>query len=445
METTLFNETNIPKVYFHFSLPVVLSMVVTMIYNLADTYFVAQTGSTELIAGVSLCAPVFTILMAFGNIFGQGGASLISRLMGNQNTEGVRHVSAFCFYGSILTGAAAAIMLLIFDTPVLSMFGATQETAAYAGSYFTFIVIGAPLIVLSFIPSNILRSEGLSRESMGGTICGLLVNIVLDPILISVLGMGASGAAIASVLGYLTSDLYFIWKIRTRSRLFSMKPSEIRISPGFFRQILGIGIPAAIVNIMQSISVILINRFLLPYGSNSIAAMGIVQKISLIILLALTGFSFGSQPLFGYYYGAKDFERFRKLYRFTLKFISLLALTLTAVIFIPAAAWIRIFINDTEMIRIGTPMLRMQVISMVFVGYILLVSILFQSTGKSIGSLILSVSRQGVIFFFALLFATTLFGYTGILIAQAVADVITAGIAFVLFLKLLSPEIQADC
>ena len=441
MENAIFEEKKVSKAYMKLSLPLVLSMTVSLIYNLADTFFVAQTQNTNIVAGVSLCAPLFTTLMALGNIFGQGGSSLISRLLGKNNTDGTRRVSSFCFWGAILIGALMGVIMLVFRAPLLYVIGANEETFRYARDYYTWLAVGAPALVLSFIHSNLLRSEGMSKESMIGTMGGAIVNIILDPIFISVLGLNAGGAAIASVIGYIFSDVYFAVVVAKKSKVLSMNVREVKIPAAYTKDIFSIGIPAAVVNIMSSVSAVLVNQFLLPYGNEKIAAMGIALKVSMIVLLLLTGFSFGGQPLFGYYYGADDKKRFGELFRFCVKFISGLALALSAVVFALAPLLMRIFIDNENIIADGAVMLRMQVVSMVFVGIVLLITIVFQATGKAIGSSILSVSRQGVVFMVVLFIAANVFGYTGVLLSQAVADFLSALIAVVLFKKLVYKEI----
>lgn len=440
MENEIFNEPRVARAYMRLSVPLVCSMVVTLIYNLADTFFVAQTNDTNIVAGVSLGAPLFTLLMAVGNIFGQGGSSLLSRLLGQKDQEGVRHVSSFCFYITILAGVVIGIAMMIFRVPLLYVIGANEETFSHAFDYYTYLAIGAPVIMLSFIHSNLLRSEGMSKESMAGTIMGAAVNIVLDPIFISVLGWGAGGAAIATVIGYLFSDVFFALIVVKKSKILSIFPREVKIPPKHLGQIAGIGIPAAIVNIMQSVSMILVNQFLLPFGNDKIAAMGIVLKVSMIALLLLTGFAFGGQPLFGYYYGAGDKKRLSELFRFCICFISIIALFLSVVIIVFAPALMRCFMNQDNIVADGTLMLRWQVATMVFVGVILLLTIVFQSFGKVAGSFILSVSRQGIIFLIVLAIAYYTAGYMGILVSQAISDAITAIIAVILFRKQLYKE-----
>lgn len=426
---SFFDTKHLYRSYFKMALPVVLGLVVTLVYNLADTFFIAQTNDTNLIAGVSLCAPVFTALMAFGNIYGQGGSSLISRLLGEQDEDGVKRVSSFCFYIAIATGVVLAVLMTAFNRPLLTLLGADANTLPHAFQYYIVLAVCAPIMVLSFIHSSLVRCEGMSTESMIGTVLGAVINIILDPILISVVGMGAMGAAVATVIGYFCSVLYFLWLLHKKSRCLSVTPSLCRVSSRELRQILGVGVTAALSNLMQSLCVIVVNQFLLPYGNDKIAAMGIVLKINMIAQLVLTGFAFGGVPLFGYLYGARQQEEMKKLIRFCLGFMSALSLVLTAALCFFASPLMGAFVKDTAMIATGAEMLRWQAASTVFAGIVLLLTVLFQAVGKVGPSFVLSISRQGVIFVAALLVCVKLFAYNGVLMGQAVADVVSALIA----------------
>ena len=432
------DEKRVPlsKMYLSMAMPVVLSMVTTMVYSVADTWFISATGSTGLIAGVSLNAPVLTLLMAFGNIYGQGGSTLVSRLIGQRNTRSVREVSSACFWLAVATGIVIGAVMLIFRTPILYLLGASEETIQYAAGYYVWIAVGAPFIVLSFIPRNILRSEGMSRESMVGSVGGSVLNIILDPILIFAFGLGAGGAAIATVLGYVFTDAYSVAVIRRRSKLLSVSIREAKTSRSSLAQIFGIGIPAAVTNIMQSISAVLVNQFLLPYGTDQIAAMGIALKVALVGQLILVGMTFGSLPLFAYYFGGENRARFRELLRFCMRVILVTAAVLTAALFAAAPVLIRFFVEDAGLISAGTLMLRLQVISFVFVGVVLLLTIVFQSMGRAKEMLFLSVSRQGIVFLAVLLIASALFGYYGVIAAQAAADAVSAVLAVLLWMNL---------
>ena len=429
---SFFDTKHLYRCYFKMAFPVVLGLVVTLVYNLADTFFIAQTNDTNLIAGVSLCAPVFTALMAFGNIYGQGGSSLISRLLGQQDGEGVKRVSSFCFYIALVTGIVLAVLMTVFNRPLLTLLGADADTLPHAFQYYIVLVVCAPIMVLSFIHSSLVRCEGMSTESMIGTILGAVINIILDPILISVVGMGAMGAAVATVIGYFCSVLYFLWLLHKKSHCLSVKASLCRVSSGELRQILGVGVTAALSNLMQSLCVIVVNQFLLPYGNDKIAAMGIVLKIKMIAQLVLTGLAFGGVPLFGYLYGAQRREEMKKLVRFCLGFLSALSLALTVALCLFASPLMGAFVKDSAMIASGAEMLRWQAASTVFAGIVLLLTVLFQATGKVGPSFVLSISRQGVVFVAALLVCVKLFAYNGVLMGQAVADVVSALIALVL-------------
>ena len=426
---SFFDTKHLYRSYFKMALPVVLGLAVTLVYNLADTFFIAQTNDTNLIAGVSLCAPVFTTLMAFGNIYGQGGSSLISRMLGQNNLDGTARISAFSFYIAIATGAVLAVVMTLFRSPLLTLLGASAETLDYAQSYYTVLTLCAPIIVLSFIHSNLVRCEGLANESMIGTILGAVVNIILDPILISGLGMGALGAAVATVIGYLCSVMYFLLVLRKKSHCLSVKLSQCHVRADELRQILGVGITAALSNLMQSLTVIVINQFLLAYGNDKIAAMGIVLKVNMIAQLILTGFAFGGVPMYGYLYGAKQQDTLKKLLRFCLLFLCGLSLVLTAFLCLAATPLMQLFVQDSALVATGAEMLRWQAATAVFAGIILLLTVLFQATGKIVPAFLLSISRQGVVFIVVLAVCVRLFTYNGVIIAQAVADVLSAFLA----------------
>ncbi|MBR6184879.1 MAG: MATE family efflux transporter [Clostridia bacterium] len=421
-----FSSENLIGNYFHLSLPVVLGSIVTIVYNLVDTYFIAQTGNALLVAGVSLCAPIFMILMALGNIFGQGGSSLLSRLLGQKRTREAGRVSAFCFWIALAVGAAVGGLLLSFCDPFLRLLGASDDTAPYAREYGEVLMLGAPLIVVNFIHMNLLRCEGMPGLSMVGTLIGAVVNMILDPLLIPC--MGAAGAAIATVIGYACSTVFLLVIVLRKSAVLSVRP-VFRLESSFIRDILSIGVTAAITNIATSLCTILMNQKLLVYGDHKIAAMGIVLKVTMIVQMILVGFSFGGVPLFGFLSGAGEREKIRKLLRFCLLFLISLSLAMTALVFFLAEPLLHLMTPDAELAALGVPMLRWQVSGSVFAGIVMLLNCLCQATGKALPALALSLSRQGVVFAAVLLAASQLFGYTGILASQCAADAISALLA----------------
>lgn len=433
MENTVFELEHPVREYFRLALPVVLSMIVTLVYNLADTWFIGSTNNPALVAGVSLCAPVFTLFMAFGNLFGQGGSSLISRYLGMGETEKVRSLSAWCFRSAILGGGLLLGLGFPFSGAVLSFLGTDAGTLEFARSYYLVLLAGAPFILFSFVPSNLLRSEGLALEAMTGTILGAVVNMILDPLFISGLGLQALGAALATVIGYICTDLYFLWVLKNRSQLFSLSWKAARITPAERSQLLSIGFSAALANLTQSFSVIALNQSLLPYGQDSIAAMGIVLKAIMIVQLVLVGFAFGGAPLYGYLYGGGHEERLRRLTRFVLIWMAGLGLGLSLPLVLFSPAVLALFIQVPSIISQGALMLKWQCAGLVLAGPVLFLTVLFQTTGQVVPSYVLALSRQGILFLLVLWILQAALGYTGVLASQALADLISALLALLLF------------
>ena len=291
--------------------------------------------------------------------------------------------------------------MMLFRVPLLGILGATAETMPHAQAYYTVLAIGAPATVLNFIHSNLVRCEGMATQSMIGSIGGTVINIILDPILITTVGWGARGAAIATIVGYLCSDLYFLWLLHKKSRCLSVKLSQCHVTGRELQQILGVGVTAALSNLMQSLTVIVMNQFLLPYGNDKIAAMGIASKVSMIA----------------------------QLVHFCLTFLVSIAVVLSLILCLNSGALMRLFVQDAGMIATGAQMLRWQVYTAAFGGVVLLLTVLFQATGKIIPSFLLSISRQGVVFLLALVVCVHLFQYQGVLMAQAVADILSAALA----------------
>ena len=432
MEQELFARATIPRAYFKMALPVVLSMLVSLVYNMVDTWFIAQTQNTALVAGVSLCAPMFTLMVAMGDIFGLGGSSLISRLLGQGEEKRVRHVSAFCSYGAIVWGVLVGALMLIFRQPILHLLGASSDTMDSAMAYYSYLALGAPVIIFTLVPSNILRTEGMAVASMVGSITGTVVNIILDPIFIFGLNMGAGGAALATVLSNVVSAVLFIVLLVAKSQRLSVRPGDCSVQGTELREILVIGVPASITNLMQSFAMTLTNRFLLPYGTENVAALGIALKVNMIVMLIMVGFAFGAQPLLGYNYGANNRERLRDILKFDVLVQLVFSLVMTVVFLISAPQIIRIFMSDGGVIQAGSRILRCMVITMPLMGIILVCTTLFQAAGKAMPAFLLSISRQGVALLICMVVLSAVFGFYGVILAQAAADVVSVILALVL-------------
>ncbi len=441
MENELFEKMPINKAYIKLAMPVVFSGVLTLVYNMVDMFFVAKTGDTNIVAGVTLCGPIFTLLIAMGDIFGLGGSSVISRLLGMKKEDDGRRLSVFCLDGCFIWGIIVAIILLLFQNPILKLLGANEGTMAHASSYYFWIALGAPFVILALAPTNLLRTEGHATEAMIGSVTGSIVNMILDPVFIFGLNMGAGGAAIATVIGNICADIFYIYVIFKKSHILSMNIKGFHISMSEVKDILTIGVPSSITNIMQSIGVMLLNNFLLPYGNDTIAAYGIVSKVTMIVVMIMVGLAFGGQPLYGYLYGAKLKQRMKDCVKYAYKLMIIVSVVLSIILACCSSFMISIFMDDASMISIGAPMLRAVLIGMPFIGIVMVTTCIFQSCGKPLQALTLSAGRQGVFYAVIIFVMSALLGYRGVIHAQPVSDIFTAIVALILFKKSVWKEI----
>ncbi|WP_203624745.1 MULTISPECIES: MATE family efflux transporter [unclassified Lacticaseibacillus] len=429
----LFAHAPVPKAYMHLALPVVLGMVASMVYNLVDTFFVAQTGNADLVAGVTLGAPLFSFMLAVGDIFGLGGSALLSRLLGNGKRDQVWALSSFCLYAAVALSLVITVLLLVFKQPILTMLGATSATRAYAGGFYTMLALGAVFIIVSLVPGNIIRTEGLAKQSMIATLAGTALTIVLDPIFLFGLHWGASGVGLANVLGYALNTGLLLWFTQTKAQYLSIAPGVAKASRAAVAAILAIGIPASLTNFMQSLGTMLLNQRLAAYGASAVAAMGIAQKVYMIVMLIMVGFAFGAQPLIGYNFGAKAHQRLAAILRFDFIVEIGYALVAATVLMLLARPLVALFMNRPAIVAMGSLMMRALLITTPFVGAILVFTTVFQSVGQGLSALIMAISRQGVVFAVALWLLPQWLGFDGIVWAQAAADVITCAIGYGLY------------
>ena len=425
MQNDIFTTMPVHKAYFKAAMPVVMGMVISLVYNLVDTWFIARTQDTSLVAGVSLCAPVFSLMIALGDIFGLGASTAISRFLGQKDYEKTARMSSFAIYAAIGTGVVSALILLALRYPILHLLGARDDTLSFAMQYYIWIAIGAPAIILNIVPNNLLRTEGFAGKAMVCTIIGSIINIILDPIFIFTLHMGAAGAAIATVLSNIISDLLFFEAIRRHASYLSLDIHKAKAEKDLVREMLFIGIPASITNTMQSLAVLLTNRFLLPYGTDQIAAFGIAAKVNMVSVLIMVGFAFGAQPLLGYSYGARDNKRLKEVIRFdiTVECVTAFLFLIISMIFAPQL--IQMFIHQPDVVKAGENILRCMMATAPAIGIVLVCTTLFQAEGRAMPAFILSISRQGVFLILFLVLLSALFGYWGVLLAQAAADLAT--------------------
>lgn len=433
----LFAKAPVKQVYFKLALPVVLGMITTMVYNLADTMFVAKTGDTNLVAGITIGAPLFTFLLAVSDIFGLGGSSVISRLFGEKNYELGRKISSFSMYGGIVTGLILTVILLLFEKPILTMLGARAATYGDAADFYRVLSIGTVFIIFSLIPQNLIRTEGLAVEAMIATMTGTILAIILDPIFLFGLKLGATGVGIANILGYVVTDIILVYFILKKAQFITLDPKKMRIDGKSIKDVIAIGIPGSITNFAQSFGMALLNSSLAVYGANKVAAMGITQKVYSIVILVIVGFTFGAQPLLGYNYGSKNWRRLKEILRFDILVQVTYAVIVGGLLIIFARPVIALFMNQPDIVNAGSYMLLATIITTPVVGTVLVYTTIFQSIGNAWGAFIMAIARQGVVYFLVLELMKMILGYHGIVWSQAISDVITCVIGFFIYEKSL--------
>lgn len=432
----LFEEAPVSKAVATMAVPTMISMLVVVIYNMADTFFIGQTGDPMQVAAVSLATPVFMVLMALGNLFGIGGSSAISRALGEKKMDRAKNISAFCCYGSLGLGVIMAFLFMIGMNGILKMIGASVNTIEFARQYLTFIALGAPFVMFGTAFGNILRGEGAAKESMIGNMVGTITNIVLDPIMILVLGWGVAGAAIATVIGNIAASLFYAGYFISGKSSLSIRIKDFKMGERIAASVASIGIPASLNNILMSAANIVMNLMLGGYGDTPVAAMGVALKSNMIVVLLQIGLCAGIQPLIGYNYGARNKKRLLQVFRFTGICAVVMGSILTAVMVIAKRFVIQAFINDPEVIAYGMQMVVALQLSGPFIGILFLCINTIQGMGKALPSLILTICRQGLIFIPLIIILNKLVGLNGVIYAQSVADYCSIVVAVIICLTI---------
>ena len=431
----VFESMPVPKAVMKNALPAMAAMLMVLVYNLADTFFIGQTGNALLVAAVSLATPVFLMFMAFGTAFGIGGTSVISRAMGEGRFEYAKKVCSFCMWGCVIVGIVVAAAILIFMDPILTLIGASEDTRELARAYLTIVSLGGPFVLISNCFTNVIRSEGESSKAMMGQLLGNLLNVILDPIMILGFGWGITGAAIATFLGNLFGAGYYIGYFLKGGSSLSVHIKDFTVRDGVLTNTMAIGIPSALGSILMSISQIIINSQMSEYGDMAIAGMGVAMKVVTITGMVCMGLGQGVQPLLGYCVGARLWERFKEVFNFSLVFALILGAALTVLCYIFADAIVSAFLTDAEAFDYAVQFSRILLSTSWLFGVFYVLTNALQAMGAATPALIINLSRQGIIFIPALFIMQALIGLTGLVWAQPVADIISIVLAAGLYLR----------
>lgn len=431
----IFRDAPVPKAVLTNVIPSIISMLMVLVYNLADTFFIGQTKDPLMVAAVSIATPAFIIFMAVGMLFGIGGTSMISRMLGEGKRDMAKHISAFCFWTGASIGVIAMVLMMIFAAPICRMIGASDATIEYASQYLSIVAIGIPFLIVSNSFSNIIRSEGHATIAMTGMIIGNLINIIFDPVMILFLGWNVAGAAIATVLGNIFSAVFYIIHLNSKRSLLSINPKDYSAKKPISTGVLAIGIPASLNSILMSVSNILINSFMAKHGDLQLAGLGVAMKVNMIAVMLLIGVGTGIQPLLGYCFGAGNGKRYRAVLKFSLCFAVCLSIIMTLICYLGAAPLAKAFLDDEEAFGYAFAFSRIYIMSGPVLGILFVFMNAIQSMGAAIPSLILSVSRQGIIYFPILITISIVNNTpTNLAMTQPITDYIAAALSIVLFL-----------
>ena len=417
-------ETPIPKLIISLSIPTIINMLVTNIYNLVDTAFVGRLGNSAS-GAVGIVFGYMAIVQAVGFMFGQGGGSISSRLLGAKEIDKASRTASTAFFSALTAGLIIALSSLIFLDPLVMALGSTATIAPYAKEYIRYVLIATPFMCASFTMNNVLRYEGKAAVGMIGLLTGSILNMAGDPILMFGLKMGVSGAGLSTCISQIVSFLILLSMFLRGRTTCKLSFDNFHIGNGLLLSICAAGFPSLIRQGLGSIATIILNSLAGVYGDEAVAAMSIVSRISFFIFSVALGVGQGFQPVGAFNYGAGKYKRVRSGFKFTL--IAGEALMAVAVIamFISSGSVIGVFRNDPVVIEIGTRALRLKLVALLFLPLSMVTEMLFQSTGHSLGASVLSSLRSGVFFIPALLILARLRGLSGIQEAQPFAYMLT--------------------
>ena len=416
-----FEEAPVSKAIAHFSLPMMVTMLAGIVYNLVDTAFVGMMRDTNALAAVVLAMPVFLITNGIGQVFGIGCGSYISRLLGQKEYGRVKRVSAFAFYGAAIAGAAAIALGFVFLNPILRLLGTSEYTIAPTRQYFSVLLGGGLASILSFSLSMVIRAAGSAKVSMTGNIIGTVANIILDPVFIFGFGLGVKGAAIATVTGNALALVFYLWHIVKKSAFLSLAVSDCTVDRTLVKEVFSIGLPSFFMKAIYVAGFLVQNNIAASYGDIYVAAFGLVFKVVMLPKQMCMGLCMGVQPLVGYSSSAGQFVRMKETVRKTLLCATLLGGVFALVYLAGGGGILRLFIDDSQIIAIGTPFLRIALISFIAYGTMYMTAALFQATGLAAPAFAVSLMQEAALIPMVLL-GTALFGVTGIAWAIPAGD-----------------------
>lgn len=438
---SLFTDTPVRKAVLTLAIPTVISQLITVVYNMADTFFIGQLNDPLQVAAATLAMPCFMFLTAFANLFGLGGSSLISRCLGVSDKKKARHTAAFCIWTGIAVSLLYGIGILLLEPVLFPVLGAKEETWGYLRQYiFWTIGIGAVPTVMNAELAHLIRSEGYSKQAAFGVALGGILNIVLDPLFIFVFRLNIAGAAIATMLSNLIAMLYFIGFLLhiRRKTVITLNFKEYSVRQRIPLEVMTVGLPSFVMTMMSTISNTALNHIVAGYSNIAIAGMGIAKKIDLLAYAIAQGMTQGTLPLIGYNFSSGNIKRMKSSIKTAFLYSLIVAACGTVLLYFFATPVAGFFISDTETVRYGQSFLKIICLACPTTAINFMVITVFQAIGKKIQPLLLSLLRKGSLDIMFMLLLNKTMGISGIAWATPFAD----WIAFVISLALIIPYLR---
>ena len=429
----MFTTMPVPRAVMKNAIPAMIAMLMVLIYNLADTLFIGMTHDAYQVAAVSLATPVFLLFMAVGTVFGIGGTSVISRAMGEGRKDFAKKVCSFCMWSCIAVGLVMMALFLIFMDQILSLVGASADTWEYTKQYLCIVSLGGVFVLISNCFSNILRAEGEANKAMAGQIIGNMLNVVLDPLFILVFKWNIAGAAIATVIGNLMAAIFYVGYYVGGNSKLSIRLKDFSVKEGIARGVLVIGVPASLASVLMSISQMIMNAMMAGYGDMAVAGAGVAMKVTMITGMISMGIGQGVQPLLGFSVGARNWDRYHKVLRFSMIFALILGAMLTLLCYIFTGQLVSVFLTDQSAYDYAVRFVKILLTTSVIFGPFYVLTNALQAMGAATASLIINLSRQGLIYIPMLFLLRAILQVTGLIWAQPVADVLSTVLAAILY------------
>lgn len=431
----LFRTQSVWKSIFSLAIPSVIIILVMILYNMTDMFFVGQLGDYNQVAAVSVVSPLFSLSAAVATMLGSGGCALIDRALGSDDMKQAKTYASLCGWGSIVFGLLITVILLLASKEILPALGATEEILTYAESYMSICALGVPFMLASTTLGSIIRAEGAVRQGMIGSMASTLVNMLLDPLFILVMGMGVAGAAAATVIGNIVGTLYYVYFMHKKALVLNM---DFRLAGKNVRMlfsVLALGMPNALSSILSGFASTFSNRLLGRYGTDAIAAMAAAGKTTMLIAMLQMGICMGIQPLLSYNYGAKDILRLKEV----MQKVSILTIGVGTVTgggcYLCRHQIIGMFIKDIAVAHLGEGLVLFLVIASPVIGIYYLGTNFMQASGKALLATVMSLLRQGALLIPFLYLLHAFMGMSGIAAAHMVADVLSVAIGGLLLFR----------